>query len=92
MKTKGRKIVFSAALAVGAVWNLLCLIHILPAIVGLGSLFILLPLLFPTVFSKRERFAQAADLQKQDRFFGSGYLYFLFAGIVTLIVCMVYLL
>lgn len=93
-----QRAVFIAALALGAIWNCLCLFGAISAawqfsliFVGFGSLFVLIPLLFPSLFRKRERSKYTADLETEEKVLAAASVAFLFTWVLTAAACLVYL-
>lgn len=98
MKTKSIKFLLIAALAFGVIWNILCLLGVSPmdkwplslGVVSMATLFILIPLAFPSVFRKGEGSNQTAEPEKNDWIFAGVMIVLLFAWVVTIIACLVH--
>lgn len=98
MKTKTKRTLLIVALALGVSWNILCLAGVFPldkwplslAIVFIANLFILVPLMFPSVFRKNETSDQMAELEKKERILAGVTIVLLIAWAITMIACLVY--
>lgn len=98
MSIKIKRVIFTTAIVVGVIWNVLCLLKLLPlekwsfslAIVGIGSLFTLIPLLFSVAFQKDEKSKYMADLEKRERIYAGITIGSTVVWTVTIVACLVY--
>ena len=91
-----QRAVFIAGLALGAVWNCLCLFGVVSAawqvslaFVGVGSLFVLIPLLIPSLFPKREKSKRTAELEMEEKVLAVASIAFLVSWALTAAACLV---
>ena len=93
-----QRAVFIAGLALGAVWNCLCLFGVVSAswlvsltFAGIGSLFVLIPLLFPSLLQKREKSRHTSEQEAEEKVLAVASLAFLITWALTVVACLVYL-
>lgn len=87
-----------AGLALGSVWNCLCLFGVLSLAwqaslvpVGLSSLFVLIPRLFPSLLQKRGESKQTPEREEEKKVLAAASIAFLAAWALTAAACLVYL-
>ena len=97
MKIEAKRYMMMAVLAFGTLWDILCLCGMFRrkwmvslAIVSLGSLCILIPPLFPSLFPGHGKSKYIAELDAKERAAAGLTVCFWFAWVITLIACLVY--
>ena len=88
--------VLIAGLALGAVWNCLCLFGVVSAAwqvslipVSLGSLFVLVPRLFPSLLRKREESKRTSEQEAEEKVLAVASVAFLVTWALTAAACLV---
>ena len=97
MKIDAKRYILTAALALGTLWNVLCLLGMFQrkwmlsiSIVSIGSLFTLIPLMFRTFSPSDEKSEYIAELDAKEKT-GAGVMICLaFVWVATLIMCFAY--
>ena len=97
MKIDVKRYILTAALALGTLWNVLCLFGMFQrkwmfslSIVSIGTLCTLIPLAFPALFPKDEKSKYIVELDQKEKM-GAGVMICLaFVWTATMIACFVY--
>ena len=97
MKIGVKRYIFTAALALGVLWNFLCLFGMFQrkwqfslSVVSIGSLCTLIPLMFRSLRPKDEKSKYVAELSAKEKA-GAGLMICLaFVWVTTMVACFVY--
>jgi uncharacterized membrane protein len=96
MKIQTKRAVFIITLCVGVLWNILCLVGILPVdkcmvtlpIIFMGTFLILLPYIYPSMSNSLEKSKYIKELNKKEKTLAVITLALIFCWAVTLIMCL----
>jgi hypothetical protein len=75
MKIQTRRVIFIITLCAGVLWNIFCLLGVLSvdkymwslSVVGIGSIVMMLPYLYPTMSSRTEKSKYIKELGKKEK-------------------------